>query len=285
MPTKLRIAACQILTSSEPDESADKVIVWMERAAAEAVEALAFPEACLCGYASDPTYWEHARPEPFLSAEARVAEAAGRLGLAVVLGTVHWRGDRRYNSLLAIDRGGQVRGRYAKSHLAESWSTPGDRLPVYELAGVPSCFIVCHDIRYPELVRLPAIAGARICYFCSCESGLLAEHKVSAYRCMPVARAAENDIYVVMANSPADARRLDSPSQSHGNSKIINPDGNVLCEAGHFEERLVVATIDVDAARRRWPERAVEDQTVLRDWLCDGAALVEGQARPLDKRA
>jgi omega-amidase len=273
----LTVAACQALTYPQPQRSASAVIDWMERAAAQGIDVVAFPEACLCGYACDPAYWERAEPADFAAAEGRVLEAARRLDLAVILGTVHWEGGERFNSLLVIDKGGVVHGRYAKTHLAESWSTPGRRLLVYAVAGVPSCFLVCHDIRYPELVRLPAIAGAQICYFCSCESGLLAEYKLSAYRCMPVARAAENDIYLVMANAPADPQHMDSPSQSHGNSKIIDPDGNVLDEAGLFEERLVVRTIDVDAARRRYARRAVEDDTLLRDWLRQGAGLVDVQ--------
>jgi predicted amidohydrolase len=204
-----------------------------------------------------------------------VIEASRHLDLAVILGTVHWEDGSLFNSLLVIDKGGALRGRYAKTHLAESWSTPGRRIPVYPVAGVPSCFLVCHDIRYPELVRLPAIAGAQICYFCSCESGLIQEYKFSAYRSMPIARAAENNIYLVMTNAPADPQHLDSPSQSHGNSKIVDPDGNVLCEAGYFEERLVSATIDIDAAKRRYAKRSVQDDSILQQWMREGVELVE----------
>jgi predicted amidohydrolase len=148
-------------------------------------------------------------------------------------------------------------------------------LLVVELARVPSCFIVCHDVRYPELVRLPAVAGAQICYYCSNESGLLQDYKLAAYQAMPVARATENGIFVVMANAPADAADLQSPAQSHGNSKIVHPDGNVLFEAHHVEERLVAATIQVDDATRAYALRATNDETVLRTWIRQGAGLVE----------
>ena len=277
-PARLRVAACQILTVPSPEASAARVVEWIERAAAEGVEVLAFPEAALCGYASDPEYWATADPAAFAAAEATVVRAAARHGLAVILGTPGWedgagRGDRPFNSLLLIDRDGTVRGRYAKTHLAERW--PARRLPLVTLAGVPSCFIICHDVRYPELVRLPAIAGARICYFCSNESGLLQEYKLSAYRAMPIARATENSIFLVMANAPGNPDDLHSPSQSHGNSKIVHPDGNVLDEAGFFEERLVTATIDLAAADRAMARRAVEEETVLRAWLEAGARLVE----------
>jgi omega-amidase len=269
----LRVAACQILTDPEVSKSTEKVLGWIEKAAADGVDVIAFPEACLCGYAGGD-YWKSARPQDFEAGEARVIEAARRLKIAVVLGTVHWEDERIFNDLLVIDKDGTVRGRYSKTHLAESWPAPGRVLPVYEVAGVKSCFIICHDVRYPELVRLPAVAGAQVCYFCSHESGLRQEYKLSAYQAMPIARATENTIFCVMANAPADPRTL---AGSHGNSKIIHPDGNVLVEAGYFEERLVTATIRLADASRAMAKRAAKDETILRDWLQSGLQLVQAQ--------
>jgi|ETNmetMinimDraft_35_1059890.scaffolds.fasta_scaffold66800_2 predicted amidohydrolase len=272
---KLRIAACQILTFPSPDESASKVIEWMERAAADGVQAIAFPEACLCGYQCSPDYWDNADPKQFADAEKKVAEAARRLALDVVLGTVHWEADGSLlNSLVVISKEGKEIGRYAKTHLAENWPQPGRVLPIYEVGGVPSCFIICHDERYPELVRLPAALGARVCYYLSNESGLLSEKKLSAYRAMPIARATENTIFVVMANAPANPDDLHAPGQSHGNSKIIHPDGNVLVEAGHFEETLVTATIEIDEATGAIAKRAINDDTILANWMKAGLKLV-----------
>ncbi len=267
----LRVAACQILTGPNVGKSTEKVLHWIEKAAADAVDVIAFPEACLCGYPSGD-YWKSARPEDFQRGEAQVIEATKRLNIAVVLGTIHGEGGKIFNDLLVIDKGGTVRGRYSKTHLAESWPTPGRVLPIYEVAGVKSCFIICHDVRYPELVRLPAIAGAQMCYFCSHESGLKEEYKLSAYQAMPIARATENSIFCVMANAPADPQTL---AGSHGNSKIIHPDGNVLVEAGFFEERLVTATIRVADASRAMAQRAVKDETILRQWLESGTKLVQ----------
>jgi predicted amidohydrolase len=272
---EITLAACQIQTYADPHASADKVIAWVEQAAAAGVQVLAFPEACLCGYACDADYWQRASPAAFAQAEDRVAAACAQHGVAVVLGSVHWDGGRLFNSVLVLDTDGKRLGRYAKTHLAEQWPTPGRELPILAPAGIPSCFIICHDVRYPELVRLPAACGARICYFCSNESGLLQEHKLSAYRAMPIARATENGIYLVMANAPGDPADLHSPSQSHGNSKIIHPDGNVLDEAGFLEERLVTATVDLEQATGAMARRAVEDETRLTAWMRQGLRLVQ----------
>jgi len=273
---ELRVGACQILTFPAPQRSAEKICHWLETAAKEALDAVVFPEASICGYTCDRDYWKNANPDEFKAAENIVLAAARKLQLAIVLGTAHWEEAQVFNSVLVADKGGEIRGRYAKTFLAEAWPAPGrHRLPVWTVAGVKSCFIICHDIRYPELVRLPAIAGAQICYYSSNESGMLEEHKFSAYRAMPISRATENSIYLVMANAPADPNNMRGDSQSHGNSKIINPDGNVLCEAGFFSETLMSATINLDKATRSIANRTVNEETILRPWLRDGARLVE----------
>lgn len=273
---ELRVGACQILTFPEPKRSAEKICHWLETAAKENLDVIAFPEAAVCGYTCEKDYWKQANPEEFQAAENVILTTARKLKLAVVLGSAHWEESKVFNSLLVADKGGEVRGRYSKTFLAEAWPTPGRaRLPVWTVAGVKSCFIICHDIRYPELVRLPAIAGAQICYYSSNESGLLEEHKLSAYRAMPISRATENGIYLVMANAPADPNNMRGDSQSHGNSKIINPDGNVLCEAGFFSETLMTATINIDKATRSIAKRTANEETILKRWINEGAQLVE----------
>ena len=119
------------------------------------------------------------------------------------------------------------------------------------------------------------LQGAEILIYCTCESGLAAEHKLSAYRALPVARAAENEIYVLMANSPANPDNIRSTECSHGNSKIIDPLGNVLIEAGYFEERAMVADIDLALATRRVATRVLNDATVLQEWYRQGVQYVD----------
>ena len=82
-----------------------------------------------------------------------------------------------------------------------------------------------------------------------------------------------------MANAPANPENINASNQSHGNSKIIHPDGNVIAEAGYFEERLVSATIDISQATRRIALRAVKDDTILKNWLNSGVRLVQDESQ------
>ena len=190
--------------------------------------------------------------------------------------------------LLIIDETGTVVGRYAKTWRAnEPWYVAGTGPVIFTVAGVDATCIICHDLRYPELVRLGVAAGARIVFIANNEAGLDREDKQLGYRSMQIARATESMVFAVMANAPADARRFGRPNSSHGNSKIIDPLGNVLDEAGWFEERLVTAAIDLTAADGSPPRRVlgelesswgrydqVPEQPALARWMREGVKLV-----------
>jgi predicted amidohydrolase len=266
---RVTVAAAQIATSGDVGCSTRMLLKRIDEAAGLGVDIVGFPEGALFGYTDTDKYWRQAKERDFAAAEQRIARRCGQRKLAAVFGTAYRVDGRWMNGLAIVDRDGRLRARYAKTFLAgETWcGNNRAALPVVRLATVPCCFIICHDVRYPELVRLPAAAGAQLCWYCSCESGLFAEYKLSAYRGMPIARAAENGIFLVMCNTPADAKDLHRAGTSHGNSKIIDPEGNVLAEAGYFEQRLVVATIDLADAHRRIADKLLREETILGPWV------------------
>lgn len=274
---RLRVAACQLLNSDDIGNNVVRICEYLENCAAQGVDLAAFPEGVLYGYSCRTDFWEQMTPEILLRAEEQVARACARLNIAAVIGTAFREGDTWLNGLAIFERDGRLVGRYGKTFLGgDTWcDNYKGKIPIIEIAGIKACFAICRDIRYPEIVRLPVILGAEILIFCSCESGLTAEHKLSAYRAMPISRAAENEIYVLMANAPANPDNIRSTESSHGNSKIIDPLGNVLIEAGYFEERAVVADIDFALASRRVATRVLKEPTILRDWYRQGLQYVE----------
>ena len=221
----IQVAACQLLTSEDVENSLSKVLEKLELCAEMGVQIAAFPEGCLFGYCGRADYWERISPLVFKTAEAEIAAACRRHQIAAIVGSAHHADGNWHNDLAIFDQHGVLKYRYAKTFLAgEKWCINNrGKLPLVRLAGVDSCFIICHDIRYPELVKLPAAMGAQICFYCSCEAGLIKEEKLSAYRAMPISRATENYIYLVMANAPANPDDIEASGCSHGNSKIVDP--------------------------------------------------------------
>ncbi|NKB67991.1 MAG: hypothetical protein GKR89_13100 [Candidatus Latescibacteria bacterium] len=254
---KLGLGAAQIGTGDDIAANLDKIVAAMRRAAREGCQILLFHEGCLTGY---PDRAQVARLDfaRVAAAEEKVVKLARRLGLAVLLGSTSQGGGQVFNDVLIVDESGQVLGRYAKTWRAgEPWYAAGSGPVIFRVCGVDATVLICHDLRYPELVRLGVAAGARIVFIANNESGLSAENKLLGYRSMQISRATENLVYTVMANAPEDPADFGRAGSSHGNSKIVDPLGNVLDEAGSFEERLVTATVDIRSADRSSALRAV----------------------------
>ena len=246
-PTKIKVAAAQILTGLDIRQNLAKIQAMMRQAYKEHCQIVLFHECCLNGYQTrNPGRFAILR-----KAERQIQSLARRLKIAVLLGSLSKENGKIYNDVLIIDETGLILGRYAKTWRAGETKVEAGAGPViFRMAGVEATVIICHDLRYPELVRLATAAGAKIVFIANNESGLDKEPKLLAYRSMQIARATENGIYAVMCNAPANPNDIGSDYCSHGNSKVIGPGGNVIDEAGWFEERLVLGEIDPRQANR-----------------------------------
>jgi predicted amidohydrolase len=267
-PTSLKAAAVQMRSTRDLDANARAVVAHLERCKAQGVRAAVFPECALTGYFDD-AHFKAIDARRVAAAEDRVAAACRELGLYAILGTVTRDGEKLFNSAIVITPQGKVIERYHKLQLAERWPQEGDHLSVFRVDGVPCSIIICHDERYPELVRLPVLAGARVIFYVSHESGVREEHKVGPYRAQIQARAVENTVYVVHANAPANK----DLSGSHGQSRIVQPDGRIVQEASMFDEETVTATLDLSKATRALARRSAETGP-LRDWWKEGVKRV-----------
>jgi predicted amidohydrolase len=249
------------------DANVKHTIDLLKKCAADKVDVAVFPECSVSGYFAD--YIPKLSPKDLSRAEAELCAACKTLHLWAVVGSPVRADGRLYNSALVIDDQGKVRERYHKVQLAESWPDPGDHLSVFRVKGVPCSVIVCHDERYPELVRLPVLAGARLIFYLSHESPLAAERKIGPYRAQIQARAVENTVFVAHANAPANT----DATGSHGQSRLIDPEGNLIGEASIFGEEVVAATLDLRRATADNARRSLTRGPLI-DWWRKGLAHV-----------
>jgi predicted amidohydrolase len=241
-PKSLKVAAVQFRSGRDLDENVTRIAAQIRRLAREGVRVAVFPECALTGYFGDVV--KSTSAERLAGAEGQVADACREAGIYAVVGSPFRDGEKLYNSATVFDPSGKVIERYHKVQLAEPWPTPGDHLSVFPVDGVPCSILICHDERYPELVRLPVLAGARVVFYVSHESGVRQESKLGPYRAQIQARAVENTVYVVHANAPAN----EDSTGSHGQSRVIAPDGNITHEASMFGEEVVTADLDLGRA-------------------------------------
>ena len=206
--------------------------------------------------------------------ERELAETCRRHRIGALVG-IPWRArDEIHNSVVFIDRSGRLVMRNLKVHLVggdKSWGCkPGDTpSPVFPIGRALCSVFICHDSRYPELCRLPVLAGARVLFYISHEASLTKEWKMEPYRAQIQARAAENGVFVVHANAPAN----NDLSASHGQSRIVDPDGNIIEEASLFDEEVLIADLELPEAKAENALRSL-DIPPLDQWWREGMRQV-----------
>lgn len=165
---------------------------------------------------------------PFVS---RLQKMAARFERAIVAGVWESTDEQRvHNTVVIIDRRGELVGTYRKIHLFDSFGfreservTPGPIDPcVLDLEGFRLGVMTCYDLRFPELARALSDRGSQA--FIVPAGWVAGEHKVDHWRTLLKARAVENTVFVVAAG-------LSEPWYT-GHSTVIDPMGLVIAELG-----------------------------------------------------
>jgi predicted amidohydrolase len=169
---------------------------------------------------------------------------------------------RPYNTAVLFDRRGGLAASYRKLHLFDvsvddgpadaesSRVTPGDRAVVASLDGVGLGLSICYDLRFPELYRALAHAGAAIL---AVPAVFTARTGRDHWEPLLRARAIENGAWVVAAG--ACGAGGPGALAAWGPSMVVDPWGRMVAEAGD-DETILRAELDlglVAAARRQIP--------------------------------
>jgi predicted amidohydrolase len=247
----LRVAAVQMKFATSIPANLAKIERAVRAAARRRADVVLFPECATTGYACD---FAAVRPADIAAALHTLGGLAARYRINLLVGTPVFRRRRLQNCLVLFDRTGRAAYCYAKCQLTESDRrvfTPGNAVALFEVDGVPATAVICHERRYPELVRLAAMAGARVLFHPNAGMDALAvSRRKRGGRDGIAVRAFENAIDYVFANSVGPQG---GGKWSAGDSKIVAPDGSVLRLADNEGEALLVADLDLAQATRKYP--------------------------------
>ena len=108
--------------------------------------------------------------------------------------------------------------------------------------------LASEEIRYPEISRILACNGAEILLHPSSEA---ASTLMTPKNIAKIARAQENQIYVVSANSAGITGSALAAESTDGRSQIVDDRGLVLAETPNGESITACADIDISALRYR----------------------------------
>jgi len=238
----MKIAVTQISCSvGNPEANLLKVRDFSRRARDVGAELIVFPEMTDTGY-SMPVIRAHANhwTSGFVPG---LQETARELSIAIVSGASERDGSAIYNSQVLIDPHGNIAAKYRKTHLyavapveEQTCFAPGDSFASFELVGLHFGFSICYDLRFPEMYRKLATeqkVGAFIV------SSAWPFPRLEHFRTLAIARAIENQSYVVASNRVGK----DDDLWFCGSSAIIDPRGVVIAAASADREELIQADL------------------------------------------
>ena len=260
----VRVAAVQMRSGTQPDRNAADFERLVREAAQKGARYIQTPEMT-GGLIRD----KDARAALFKPvADDVIAAAATRLAaeLGVFLhvgSTAILREDGKLaNRALLYGPDGALITTYDKIHMfdvdldnGESWRessayTPGERAVVADLPFGKLGFAVCYDLRFPQLFRAEAMAGAQIL---TVPAAFTRQTGEAHWHVLLRARAIENGAFVIAA---AQGGQHEDGRETYGHSLVIDPWGRIVAEADGDEPGVVIADIDlaqVAAARAKIP--------------------------------
>jgi predicted amidohydrolase len=151
-----------------------------------------------------------------------------------------------HNTAALFGPDGTLLASYRKAHLfppmgETEYMTAGDDLPVFDLPWGRTALAVCYDLRFPELWRRYALAGAHLILIPS-EWPI---RRIAHWRLLLQARAVENQLFVAGCNRAGSG----SDGVFGGQSAVVDPWGQVLIDGGQ-DAGVYLATIDLDEVIR-----------------------------------
>jgi predicted amidohydrolase len=150
-------------------------------------------------------------------------------------------GDAFYNTTIAFDRAGGELARYRKIHLFDV-TTPDGRsyqesatfgagrdVVTYDAEGTAIGCSICYDLRFAELYRALAEAGADVIMV---PAAFTLQTGKDHWEVLLRALAIETQTYIVAPAQTGTYREGNDERASWGHSMIVNPWGHLLSQAG-----------------------------------------------------
>jgi deaminated glutathione amidase len=248
----------------------------MQQAVAQGAELVCLPEYCAAYGMANGRLDVGARAEVEHEALATLREEARRHRCWVLIGSIGVLAEdgRILNRSCLVDSTGAIRGRYDKIHLFDvdlargesyresSTIRPGETAPVVATPFARLGLTICYDLRFPQLYRALAKAGADVLFVPAAFTRTTGQ---AHWHVLLRARAIETGAFVVAPSQCGAAP--DGRLARYGHSLIVNPWGEVLADGGE-DEGVIAAELDlarVADARRMIPalrhDRVFEVQT------------------------
>jgi N-carbamoylputrescine amidase len=263
------IGLVQMRCTPKPAENLRKGLALVEKAARRGAQIVCLPELFRSLYfcqTEDHRQFSLAEPIPGPTTAA-LSQIARKRRITIVGSVFEKRSAGVYhNTVVVIDAKGKLAGKYRKMHIPDDplyyekfYFTPGDlgfRSFATKHANVGT--LVCWDQWYPEAARLTALQGAQIIFYPTAigwharEIKKFGQKQYDAWVTVQRAHAIANGVFVAVPNRIG----REGTVQFWGGSFVCDPFGEMITQASHEKEEVVLAKCDlrkVERTRQHWP--------------------------------
>lgn len=276
MPNKkYKIAVIQLNLNDVAENNLKKCLHWVREAAKQGAEVISLPELYSSHYFCQSEDVDNfALAEPLYSTSFIAFSAlAKELGVVIIVPFFEKRMAGIYhNSAYIIDTDGTEAGLYRKMHIPDDphfyekfYFTPGDiGFKAFPTQKGKIGTLICWDQWYPEGARLTALQGAEVLFYPTAigwhplEKEQYGENQHGAWMNVMKGHAVANGVYVAAANRIGLEQYIEGTAgiEFWGSSFIAGPQGEILAQASHDKEEILMAEVDLDLqenVRQNWP--------------------------------
>jgi N-carbamoylputrescine amidase len=275
MSKKYKIAVIQLNLNDVAENNLKKCLSWVRDAAILGAEVISLPELYSSHYfcqSEDVANFSLAEP---LYSTSFIAFSALAKELEVVIIVPFF--EKRmagiyHNSAYIIDTDGSEAGLYRKMHIPDDphfyekfYFTPGDLgFKAFPTQKGKIGTLICWDQWFPEAARLTALQGAEVLFYPTAigwhplEKEQYGENQHGAWMNVMKGHAVANGVYVAAANRIGLEQYIEGTAgiQFWGSSFIAGPQGEILAQASHDKEEILIAEVDLNLqenVRQNWP--------------------------------
>ncbi len=251
-----RVAALQMRSGTDTARNVADFEALAREAAGKGARYVQSPEMTGALQRNRKSLFASLRPQSSDLVVGAAEKLARDLGIYVHVGsTAVAREDGKVaNRAFLFDPAGNLVTTYDKIHMfdvdldnGESWREsntyePGRETVIADLPEARLGLAVCYDLRFPQLFRAQALAGAEII---TAPAAFTRQTGEAHWHVLLRARAIENGAWLVSA---AQGGRHEDGRETFGHSMVVDPWGRIVAEADHDEPGVIIADIDVSAS-------------------------------------
>ena len=259
-----KAAAVQMRSGKEPGRNAADFEALVREAAGKGATYVQTPEMTGAIVRDRDARALAFKPEEKDEIVAAAARLSAELGIFLHVGsTAILRADGKIaNRALLFAPDGTLAARYDKIHMfdvdldkGESWRESaayeaGGEALVVDIGVAKLGFAICYDVRFPQLFRAEALAGAEVL---TAPAAFTRQTGEAHWHVLQRARAIENGAFMISA---AQGGLHEDGRETFGHSLIVDPWGRVIAEADNAEPGVIIAEIDTSLssqARKKIP--------------------------------